>query len=243
MPVWLVVLGAVVLLAAAIGGGFTLGAVRAGADLAAAPEDPAGDSGDGGGTDGGGAPGSTDAEESAGETGGPEGAPGGGAMGIAGGQDLSGYGISYQAPGGWEPTDELPAPMSLEMDGPEIVHALTRDDGTVVAFTSLTYVNSRAGGAQGVTTADTATYLRTFVGPLNEGFRDGGSRPHEVEGSTDATRVDMGFGEVSVVSLIVDTGTADFAVLSVGHNQAASPTPEEFHPLLLDAIPATVTVL
>ncbi|QRN80983.1 MAG: hypothetical protein JK586_05640, partial [Nocardiopsis sp. BM-2018] len=163
---------------------------------------------------------------------------------LAGQEDLSEYGITYRVPEGWEQTPSLPSGMSLEFDRPEVAHAVTRTDGTHVAFVSLTALDSEKADGQTITTAEFGANMRFLLGFAGEDIRDDGQEQYTVPGAEEATRVDIAFGDVhlDVSMLLVDTGAEAFAVLSVGVNQAAQPTPDEVPEGIVEDILASVAV-
>ncbi|WP_116245680.1 hypothetical protein [Nocardiopsis sp. FIRDI 009] len=217
------------MLLAAAGGGFVFGAVRAGAGIApsseAVRENRADES-----------PAVADGADTAAEA--ADGSAGPGAVALDG-PTVEAEGIAFDLPAGWEPLESLPEDMSMTRNGPETVYALTRTDGTIVAYASVTL--SAANNVQ-LDSVDTANAYRVLLGRFNEWDEDA-AEPYEVPGSPDATRLDLRFSaSLDGSMLVVDTGALNFTVLSLIVNESSASTEDEVTTADLDAILASVSV-
>ncbi|MCY9786173.1 hypothetical protein KIK06_19965 [Nocardiopsis sp. EMB25] len=235
-PTWLVASGAVVVLLTAAGGGFALGGVRAAADLSASAE-AARESRAGG------APAVVDGAEEDAEAEAADGFAEPGGV-FPDGSTVDVEGVSFGLPAGWAPLESLPEDMSLRMDGSETAYALTRADGTIVAYVSVTTLSVTGAGGQTTTSVDAAIMVRRAYSPFVEGSEDREDGAHEVPGSPDTSRLDMRFTTgLDLSMLIVDTGAPAFAVVSVVVDEGSAPTEDEVTTADLEAILASVSVL
>ncbi|WP_150255026.1 hypothetical protein [Nocardiopsis deserti] len=147
--------------------------------------------------------------------------------------------LTYTLPAGWEPVNVVPTPM--EIDSEPLLHALRREDGTIIAYTSETLAEKSPPGTAAATAVSAAAILPGLFSDQFVGLEDRGSQPYDVPGSVEAARADMRYSQAhSGTTLVVDTGDADYTMLHVVIWDAEDPTEDEVNVEVVEEILAGV---
>lgn len=147
--------------------------------------------------------------------------------------------LTYTLPAGWEPANVVP--QAMDIDSEPLLHALRREDSTIIAYTSQTLAEKSPPGTPAATAQDAAKILPGLFSERFIGLEDRGSQPYDVPGSVEAARADMRYSQAhSGTTLVVDTGDADYTMLHVVIWDAEDPTEDEVNAEVVEEILAGV---